>query len=174
MRRRTRCCSSITTPDIAGGLLPLDVGALRSTFAYATGTGTFGSFLFPTGLAAGQRLFWRLNYLFLLAWNFASAALGLAAWGLWRFWRMKERRGCFLFFGLGIAAQIAWSANYLIWDMYAFSLPVYVMLGVPLIVGVDALLASARKTAERPGARHPRVPGICSTRASAGCRACTR
>ena len=135
---------------ITGGLLHLDVDALRSTFAYATGMGTFGSFLFPTGLAAGQRLFWRLNYLFLIAWNFASAALGLAAWGLWRFWRMKERRGCFLFFGLGIAAQIAWSANYLIWDMYAFSLPVYVMLGVPLIVGVDALLASARKRVSIP------------------------
>jgi hypothetical protein len=39
---------------IAGGLFPLDVGALRSTFAYATGTGTFGSFLFPTGLAPGE------------------------------------------------------------------------------------------------------------------------
>jgi hypothetical protein len=135
---------------LAGGLFPLDADAFASTFAYATGTQTFGSFLFPTGLAPGQKLFWRLNYLFLIAWNFASAALGLAAWGLWRFWRMKERRGCFLFFGVGIAAQIAWSANYLIWDMYAFSLPVYVMLGVPLIVGVDALLASARKRVSIP------------------------
>ncbi len=131
--------------SVAGGLLPLDAGALASTFVYATGTGTFGSFLFPTGLAPGQKLFWRLNYPFLVAWNLPSAALGLAAWGLGRFWRMKERRGCFLFFALGIAAQIAWSANYLIWDMYAFSLPVYVMLGVPLIVGVDALLSSVRR-----------------------------
>ncbi|MCX7031539.1 MAG: DUF2723 domain-containing protein [Spirochaetes bacterium] len=135
---------------LAGGLLPLDVNAFTSTLAYATGTQTFGSFLFPTGLAAGQKLFWRLNYLFLIAWNFPSAAFGLAAWGLWRFWRMKARRGCFLFFGVGIAAQIIWSANYLIWDMYAFSLPVYVMLGVPLILGVDALLAAGRDRVRIP------------------------
>jgi hypothetical protein len=136
--------------EAAGGLLRLDFSAFRATFAYATGTGTFGSFLFPTGLAPGQKLFWRLNYLFLIAWNFPSAALGLAGWGLWRFVRMRERRGCLLFFGLGIAAQVAWSANYLIWDMYAFSLPVYVMLGVPVIVGVDALLASARNPVRVP------------------------
>jgi hypothetical protein len=136
--------------SLAGGLAHIDVHAFASTLAYATGTQTFGSFLFPTGLAAGQKVFWRLNYLFLLAWNFPSAAFGLAAWGLWRFWRMRERRGCFLFFGVGIAAQIAWSANYLIWDMYAFSLPVYLMLGVPLIVGVDALLTSARSRVSIP------------------------
>lgn len=135
---------------LAGGLLPLDIGALASTFSHATGTGMFGSFLFPAGLAAAQKLFWRANYLFLVAWNFPSAALGIAGWGLWRFWRMKDRRGCFLFFALGIAAQVAWSANYLIWDMYAFSLPVYVMLGVPLIVGVDALLATVRRRAAVP------------------------
>jgi hypothetical protein len=86
---------------------------------------------------------------------------------------MKERRGCFLFFGLGIAAQVAWSANYLIWDMYAFSLPVYVMLGVPLIVGADALLKRARSRLSVP-VLATLAFRYCCTRASAGCRACTR
>lgn len=131
--------------SLAGGLLPFRADAFTATFVGATVTRTFGGFFFPTGLSVGERLFWTGNYLFLLLWNFPSAALALAGWGLAKLAQNKERRGSFLFFVTAIVVQIVWSANYLIWEMYAFSLPVYLLLGVPLIVGVDALLASRRR-----------------------------
>jgi len=135
---------------LAGGLLPFRADAFAVTFVGATVTRTFGGFFFPTGLSTGERLFWAGNYLFLLLWNFPSAAVGLAGWGLAKFVRSKERRGSLLFFVTAIAVQIVWSANYLIWEMYAFSLPVYLLLAVPLIVGVDALLASGRRVVAVP------------------------
>lgn len=136
--------------SLAGGLLPFRADAFAATFVGATVTTSFGGFFFPVGLSVGQRLFWTGNYLFLLLWNFPSAALGLAGWGLAKLARNKERRGGFLFFVTAIVAQIVWSANYLIWEMYAFSLPVYLLLAVPLIVGVDALLASGRRVLAVP------------------------
>jgi hypothetical protein len=38
-----------------------------------------------------------------------------------------------------LVPQIAWSANYFIWDMYAFSLPVYVMLSIVICKGIYQL-----------------------------------
>jgi hypothetical protein len=102
--------------------------------------GGFRGFMFPEGLAASRRLFWRVNYVALIAWNFPSAALVFAALGLSRLGSMRAGRTGAAFFLAGILAQAAWSANYLIWDMYAFSLPVYLMLSVPIALGIDAFL----------------------------------
>jgi hypothetical protein len=33
--------------------------------------------------------------------------------------------------------QIVWSANYFVWDMYAFALPAYVMAALLVIMGID-------------------------------------
>jgi hypothetical protein len=73
-----------------------------------------------------------------------------------------------VFFWLGLAAQVIWSSNYLIWDMYAFSMPVYVLASLPLAVGVDALLRRTRhplRTAALvslllPAALYPLVTGV--------------
>jgi hypothetical protein len=117
----------------------IERGSLLAALDVATGGG-FRSMMFPRGLAARQRLFWRLNYVFLLLWNFPSAAVVFAGLGLPRLWRTWPDRTAALFFLVGLAAQVAWSANYLIWDMYAFALPVYVMIALPLASGIDGFL----------------------------------
>jgi len=118
-----------------GGLLD----SLVKTFRYAMG-GPFLESMFSSEMAAGQKLFWRANYLFLILLNFPSTAIIFISLGLPAMWKKKAYRTVVLFYITGIAAQIIWSANYFIWDMYAFSLPVYVMLGVPLAQGVDTYL----------------------------------
>ena len=44
-------------------------------------------------------------------------------------------------------AQIAWSANYLVWDMHAFAMPAYTLVGVLVMMGID--WAMRRSTAWR-------------------------
>ena len=127
----------------AGGLRSV-LDALLQTFQHATGVQSYGSYLFATGVPPAQRLFWYGNYLFLLLYNFPSAALLLGGWGIARFARLRRHRAAFVFFAIGLAAQMIWSSHYFVWDMYAFSLPVYVMFGVPVILGVDALLRSSK------------------------------
>jgi hypothetical protein len=118
-------------------------GALSVILDGATGS-FFRKSMFPANLAPGQKLFWRLNYVFLLWYNYPAAALPLAAWGTVRLRLPETPRPFAVFFLLAIVAQVIWSSNYLIWDMYAFAMPVYVLASVPLAAGVDALLRSAR------------------------------
>jgi hypothetical protein len=112
--------------------------SLGATLRFAGG-GQFLSSMFTGGLSFRQKLFWRGNYLFLILLNYPSAAAAFIASGFPRLWK-KAHRGAALFFLVGIAAQIVWSADYFIWDMYAFSLPVYVMLALPLAAGIDGFL----------------------------------
>ena len=85
-------------------------------------------------------LFFRFSYGFWIVYNFASPALLLGFWGFYLFWKKRAfRLSCWFFFA-GIAAQAVWSANYFIWDMYAFSLPVYVMFSLPVTLAVDRLV----------------------------------
>lgn len=122
-----------------GGILQLAVRSLGASLRYATG-GHFLKSMFTAGMTVRQKLFWRGNYLFLILLNYPSAAIIFIVTGFPRFWRHSAFRGAVVFFLVGIAAQIIWSANYFIWDMYAFALPVYVMLAVPLIAGIDGFL----------------------------------
>jgi putative flippase GtrA len=110
--------------------------ALTSTLHSATG-GDFKRYMFPRELPSVQRRFWRFNYPFLLFANYPSPALLFGLLGLYLFWRRRRLRTTFLFFLSGIVAQAFWSANYFIWDMYAFSLPVYVLFSLPVILGID-------------------------------------
>jgi hypothetical protein len=126
-----------------GGPLPRAVKSLAAALRYATG-GHFLKSMFTGGMTVGQKLFWRSNYLFLILLNYPSAAIIFIVVGFPRFWRHPAFRGAIVFFLVGIAAQIIWSANYFIWDMYAFALPVYVMLSVPLIAGIDGFLKKHR------------------------------
>jgi len=118
--------------------------SFAATFNYAMG-GPFLDSMFTSGLESRQKLFWRINYIFLILLNFPSPALIFIILGFPAFWKRKEIRPVFLFYIVGITAQILWSANYFIWDMYAFALPVYVMLAVPLVLGTHNFLVK-RKT----------------------------
>lgn len=87
----------------------------------------------------GSGWIWRLNYLFLLVVNFPSAALACGLVGLVSFGRRQRWRGLFAFFVASLGAQVLWSANYVIWDMYAFALPAFVLFGVAVGIGADAV-----------------------------------
>jgi len=109
---------------------------LQTTFERATG-GDFKQYMFPTGLSMRDRLFWWAFYVGLFIYNFPLpwilfAPLGLLAWS-----RKGDLRASFGFFILALLAQIVWSSNYLVWDMYAFALPAYVMSGILIVLGID-------------------------------------
>jgi hypothetical protein len=141
--------------------------AIVSTLDGATGS-FFRQSMFPRNLTGTEQLFWKLNYLFLLWYNFPAAALPLAAWGTVRLRLPETPRPFAVFFWLALAAQVIWSSNYLIWDMYAFSMPVYVLASLPLAVGIDALLRRARPALKAaavgslllPAALYPLVTAI--------------
>jgi hypothetical protein len=126
-----------------GGSLRLAAKSLGTSLHYASG-GYFLKSMFTSGLTVREKLFWRSNYLFLVLLNYPSAAIIFIVTGFPRFWRHSAFRGAIVFFLVGIAAQLIWSSNYFIWDMYAFALPVYVMLAIPLIAGIDGFLKNNR------------------------------
>jgi hypothetical protein len=95
--------------------------------------------MFPENVSPASRLNWRLNYVFLLFMNYPSLAFPLGWLGLYAFWKKRAFRFSFWFFLAGLTAQAAWSSNYLIWDMYAFALPVWVLFGLSVILGFDLL-----------------------------------
>lgn len=116
---------------------------LRPMIDAATG-GHFKNHMFPVYMSAKTKWNWRLNYVFLLFMNYPSVAF-LAGWaGLVAFARRKAFRFTFVFFAVGLIAQVIWSSNYLIWDMYAFALPVWVLFGFAVILGFDVLLRSKK------------------------------
>ena len=127
----------------AGDPVSAPIQAFRRVFKNATG-GEFKRYMFPKDLTPEERRFWRFNYPFLAAFNYASPALFFALAGFWFFGRRKKWRMTFLYFLLGITAQVIWSANYFIWDMYAFAMPVYLMLSIPIIFGLDAVMRRGR------------------------------
>ena len=121
------------------------VKALKQTIHYATG-GEFSYYMFPEDVTRERKRFWRFNYPFLILFNYPSAAFFLAIFGLYCFWKRKFYRLTFLFYMVGIVAQIIWSSNYWIWDMYAFALPVYVLLSLPIMLSLDYLMKQSKAT----------------------------
>ncbi len=102
--------------------------------------GHFKSHMFPSALSAHQKWNWRVNYFFLLLMNYPSVAFLAGFLGLYQFSKRKDLRIAFLFFITGLTIQFIWSSNYLIWDMYAFALPVWVLFGMAMPLGFDFLL----------------------------------
>jgi len=119
--------------------------ALGSTFDRATGGG-FKDHMFTSGLDPEQKRFWRFNYVFLVFVNYPSVALLLGVAGLAVAWTRPNQRIFLLFLAPAIAAQVIWSANYFIWDMYAFSLPVYLLFSILVIYGAEWALRRGRVT----------------------------
>jgi len=78
--------------------------------------------------------FWPLNYLFLLVFQYPSLCLIFLAWGLTALFIRPRRFELFLLTAL--AAQVLWSANFHIWDVYAYALPVYALAALPLARGL--------------------------------------
>jgi hypothetical protein len=117
---------------------------LKSQLDYATG-GHFKKAMFPQDLPADVMLNWRLNYLFLLLMNFPSVIFPLGFFGIWRLALNRESRIFFIFLISSLVAQITWSANYIIWDMYAFGMPVWLMFGFLGIYGLAEIWQRATK-----------------------------
>ena len=113
--------------------------SLITSLQYATGGG-FLKMMFTQGLTFSEKLFWRSNYIFLILLNYPSAAIVFILLGFPGMWHLYKYRSAVLFFFAGLFVQIIWSGNYFIWDMSAYALPVYVMLAIPLTVGVDSFL----------------------------------
>jgi len=113
--------------------------ALRSTFDAATG-GKFKQLMFTPGMPVALKRFWRINFFFMFFLNFPSPALAMGFYGLWAFWRKSSFRLTFVFFSAAILTLAVWSANYFVWDMFAFAQPVYVMFSIPVGLAAERLL----------------------------------
>lgn len=111
---------------------------LKDVIDQATG-GHFKRSMFPKVISSESWWNWKENYIFLLLMNYPSVAFPLGFLGLATFWRRKEFRTFFVFSLFGLVAQVVWSCNYLIWDMYAFGLPVWVLFGFLVILGADII-----------------------------------
>jgi hypothetical protein len=117
----------------------VSITALSSTVDDATG-GEFKKYMFPRNIPADEKRFWRLNYLLLICYNYPSAAILLSLFGFYCFWKKSNLRLTFLFYMTSLFAQVVWSSNYFIWDMYAFSLPVYLLLSVTVVLALNFLI----------------------------------
>jgi hypothetical protein len=91
--------------------------------------GHFKKAMFPAELSPEQRLNWRLNYILLLFLNFPSIIFPLGFFGLWKLLKNNQLRITATFLIASLFAQVLWSANYIIWDMFAFGMPVWLMFG---------------------------------------------
>ncbi len=111
---------------------------LKDVIDQATG-GHFKQSMFPKVISSESWWNWKKNYLLLLLMNYPSVALPLGFLGLATCWRRTRFRTFFVFFLFGLVAQAVWSSSYLIWDMYAFSLPVWVLFGFLVILGADII-----------------------------------
>lgn len=124
----------LAATQAAGG--SADLGSILANMLDRTTGGHFKRRMFTP--LAGSGLRWRLNYLFLLVVNFPSVALPCGLLGLVSFARRPTWRPVFAFFVAAFVVQVLWSANYIIWDMYAFALPAWVLFGVATGLGADA------------------------------------
>jgi hypothetical protein len=145
----------LTFRDYAIGFGFLVLGLSIFIYAFFEGLRRYGSLLAVLDMQTGgqfralmfadvPRLFWRLNYLFLLAYQYPSLVLVFLFCGAYLL--VARRQPFDLFLIAALIPQIVWSANYFVWDMYAFALPVYVLLapviarGLMLVAGRRAVL----------------------------------
>jgi hypothetical protein len=126
----------------ASAYYPLDFDKALDIFlqmAHNTTGGNFKVAMFPDHLSGEQLLQWRLNYIFLLFLNYPSIAFFIGLLGAVHFFKKCEYTGFIAFFAVGLTTQVLWSANYIIWDMYAFGMPVWVLFGLLVTFGFQWL-----------------------------------
>lgn len=117
--------------------------AFQTTFDAATG-GKFKALMFTRDMPAELKSFWRFTFFFWCVYNFPSPALVMGLYGLWEFSRKRAFRFTFFFFSTAILALAVWSANYFVWDMYKFALPVFVLFSIPVGLAAERLLRAPR------------------------------
>jgi len=120
------------------------VGTVLRRMLYETSGGPFRQYMFPMGKGVRQPLFWWAYWAALLVYNFPPPWLLTAPLGVWGWWRRRALRMSLTFLLAALAAQVVWSSNYMVWDMWAFSLPVYLCVGVLVIVGIAAFASRGR------------------------------
>ena len=103
--------------------------SIAAVFNAVTG-GEFRSLMFE----GTSRLFWTKNYVLLLIYQYPSPALFFLFTGVFLLFTRIRRFDFFLIASL--IPQIIWSTSYHVWDMYAFALPVYIMLAVLICKGL--------------------------------------
>ena len=113
------------------------LGSVLGSMIHETTGGGFRQYMFPTGLSLSERSFWWLFYAGFFVYNFPSAALLFGAIGAWAWLHGGNHKVTLTFFAGTFIAQLVWSSNYLVWDMYAFSLPVYTLFAILVIIGID-------------------------------------
>lgn len=99
--------------------------------------GGFKRYMFPDGLGFRDRAFWWAYFGLIWLYNFPPPWLLFAPFGLASWWTRRELRASFSFFAGALGAQLVWSSNYFVWDMFAFSLPAYVLASVAITMGID-------------------------------------
>lgn len=110
----------------------LQSGSIIKVLDLVTG-GDFRSLMFH----GSAPLFWYLNYLFLIVYQYPSLMLVYLACGIAM---LVVRPGRFDLIIIAALLPLAvWSSGYFVWDMYAFSLPVYVLLAFPIAKGLMLL-----------------------------------
>jgi hypothetical protein len=107
-------------------------GSWSTVLHIATG-GDFRSLMF----SGESRLFWGLNYVGLIVYQYPSLVLIYIGAGIG--YLFIHHRKMDLIIVAAILPLAVWSASYFVWDMWAFSLPVYVLLAFPLAKGLVAL-----------------------------------
>lgn len=112
-------------------------GSLFSVIDLMTGM-KFRSLMF----SSGPSLFWLINYIFLLMYQYPSIILFFLFYGLLMLFRQRLKFDLFIIAAL--VPFIVWSSNYFVWDMYAFALPVYVLLSIAVCKGLNLLKKNRR------------------------------
>jgi hypothetical protein len=122
--------------------------ALASTLGamvHETTGGGFRQYMFPSGLSFGERSFWWLFFLGLFVYSFPSMAILLGPLGVWTWLRSGRDRVTLRFVTVALVAELIWASNYFVWDMYAFSLPVYTLFAILVIIGIDWVCRRSRQ-----------------------------
>ena len=130
---------------VGGSMDPQTVASVLGSMLNETTGGGFRQYMFPSGLSLAERSFWWLFFAGFFVYNFPTLALLLGPLGAWSWLRSSRNRVTLAFVIVALVAELIWASNYFVWDMYAFSLPVYALFAILVIVGIDWVLHRSRQ-----------------------------
>lgn len=141
--------------DVGIGIAFLLVGLTVFIVAFARSYARHESFLTVLNMVTGgdfrslmftgtTRLFWRVNYLIMLVYQYPSLIIFYLVYGTVFLFIRREKLDLIIL--ASVVPLAVWSASYFVWDMYAFALPVYVLLTLSAAKGL-LLLKNRRRLA---------------------------